>query len=283
MSEVIILDRRIRRRRWSSILQRKLRRRGVDAVMATIDRYPAADLDDCEVLVNYGCSLAPVWWDELPSHCRVFNTPAQVAVSADKIKMMKKFMETIPGHHLEFYTDKADAQAALDSGKTIVARGLIRSHSGRGIQLCPPSTLPDARLYTVLKRASGLREYRVFLWDGKAIAVVQKKRKGRDKLLEMAPPHEVETWWESRIRQVVRSWNNGWAFITRSLDVPADDPVFSTIAESVAPLLGWGCVDVLVGTRTKNWWVVEINSAPGLRSETTQELFMECIENELGR
>jgi hypothetical protein len=191
--------------------------------------------------------------------------------------MQQAFEELCPDHYLEYYTDKASAQCAIDDGRTIVARTLTRSHSGRGIVLSPPAPLPDAKLYTVLKRRRGLREYRVFLYDGKMIDVVQKKRKGLATLTEEHGAEAAATWWDDRERQVIRCWANGWAFCHGNMDVPANDPVFENIALVSGRLLTWGCVDVLVDSHSKEWYLIETNSAPGLDAGNTQQTFINAM------
>jgi hypothetical protein len=215
----------------------------------------------------------------LPDDCVILNRPDQVKVSVDKIMMQQKFEELCPGKHLEYGLNRMDAQAYLDRGETVVARTLISSHSGRGIVLSPPNPLPDARLYTVLKRRRGLREYRVFLNEGKLMDVVQKKRKSPAKLLELRDcrtPEQARTWWDDRERQVIRCWDNGWAFCHNNLDC-TDDAVFEEVAETAARILTWGCVDVLIDSRTKEFYMVEVNSAPGLDAGNTQHAFINAF------
>ena len=258
---------------WSAYITRRLNAMGVSAYRVTPNAVPKYSPERVRLVINYGTGTTPIWWDRLPDDCVVLNTPDQVSVSVDKIKMMEAFAELCPGRHLEFFLSKEEAQASIDAGNVIVSRTLLTAHSGKGIVLSPPDELPDARLYTVLKRRRGLREYRVFLSDGKLVDVVCKKRKGRARLLEFLTPEEADVWWDSRYRQVVRSWFNGWSFCHNNLPV-TDAAVFEEIAETAAHMLTWGCVDVLIDTRTKEWYLVETNSAPGLDAGNTQTLFL---------
>ena len=264
---------------WSAFIERRLCALGLRAWRVTPNTVPRYSPERVKLLINYGVSTTPTWWDRLPDDCVVMNHPDQVGVSCDKVKMQLAFNEFCEGHHLDYCFTKERAQEDIDDGHTIVARTLTCSHSGRGIVLSPPDPLPDARLYTVLKRKRGLREYRVFLWDGKFIDVVQKKRKGREKLLELArTPEEVESWWGSRERQVIRTWDNGWAFCHDRMDVPPDAQVFADIARKASEVLSWGCVDVLVNQYdTDEWYLVETNSAPGLDAGNTQAMFTNAM------
>lgn len=263
---------------WSAYITRELVKLGVAAYRVTPNAVPRFSPTRVKLVINYGCSTTPIWWDRLPDDCVVLNTPEQVSVSVNKVAMMQAFTELCPAHTVDYCLTKGEAQSFIDAGETIVARTLTRSHSGKGIVLSPPSPLPDAKLYTVLKRRRGLREYRVFMYDGKLIDVVQKRRKTKAKLVEggYCTAAEAETWWDSRERQVIRCWDNGWSFCHNDLDV--DDPVvFNEIAEVTSNLIPWGCVDVLIDTRTKEWYMIEINSAPGLDAGNTQRTFINAF------
>lgn len=262
---------------WSAYITKALNRAGIRAYRVTPGYVPRVAPENCKVLINYGTSMLPIWWNRLPDDCIILNHPDQVHTSANKIAMMRAFDAVCPEHTLQWCETIEQAQAYIDAGETVVARTLINSHSGRGIVLSPPCPLPEARLYTVLCRRRGLREYRVFMNEGKFVNVAQKKRKTLRKLLEFLTPEQALTWWDSRERQVIRCWDNGWAFCHNNLDVPADDPVFAEIAEYTGKLLTWGCVDVLVDTNTKQWYMVEINSAPGLDAGNTQQMFVDMF------
>lgn len=268
------------KRSWSAYITRRLNREGIHTWRVTPTHVPHYAPENFKVIINYGTGTEPIWWDRVSRDAIVLNPPSQVRVSAHKTRMMNEFARRIPGHHLDYTTSRDTAQGMVDDGATMVSRTLLTSHSGRGIVLSPPEPLPDARLYTKLKRGRNIREYRVFLYDHQLIDVVQKKRKGTEKLLEMGvAPADVDSWWQDRQRQVVRSWPNGWAFCHNNLNVPADSEVFADIANACGRMLSWGCVDVLVDHETLEWWAVEINSAPGLDAGNTQDMFISRFIN----
>jgi hypothetical protein len=265
-------------RNWSAWIERQLNKIGLRAYRVTPNAVPRHRPERVRMVINYGVSTLPIWWDRLPDDCVIMNHPDQVAVSCDKVRMMQTFEDLCPDKCLEFCNLRGDAQHYIDEGKTVVSRTLTRSHSGRGIVLSPPDPLPDARLYTVLKRKRGLREYRVFLWEGELIDVVQKKRKTLAKLLEFCTPQVARTWWDKRERQVIRTWDNGWAFCHKGMDIPPDDHVFGEIARKASEIITWGCVDVLVNQYdTDEWYMVETNTAPGLDAGNTQYMFINAM------
>jgi len=263
---------------WSAFIVRQLNARGIHAWRVTPGHNPKYRPEDFKLVINYGTSHTPIWWDRLSPDCVVLNTPEQVGVSANKVKMFRAISELVPENCLEYFFDKDEAEEAIREGKTVIARTLLSSHSGRGIVMSPPDPLPDANLYTVLKRGPRLREYRVFMANGQFKDVVCKKRKGREKLLEMGvSPGEADTWWNNRMRQVVRCWDNGWAFCHNNLPM-SDQRVFDEIALKTSRLLTWGCVDVLIDSSSKEWYMVEINSAPGLDAGNTQTSYLDSFE-----
>ena len=262
-------------RTWSAYIARRLTALGYDAYRVTPDAVPMHRVENARLIINYGTGRTPIWWSRVHPDCVVLNDPSQVRVSVNKIEMQRALERECSGHHLDYYLSKEAAQQAIDNGETIVARTLLSSHSGNGIVLSPPDPLPDARLYTVLKRWPGLREYRIWFKEGKMMDVVCKKRKGRASLLEFCTPEEADSWWNSRFRQVVRAWKNGWAFCHNNLPVD-DNALFTEIAETASRILTWGCVDVLIDNN-KQWYIVETNSAPGLDAGNTQTMFIESF------
>jgi hypothetical protein len=74
---------------------------------------------------------------------------------------------------------------------------------------------------------------------------------------------------DDRLKQVVRVHDNGWVFARN--DMAVTDPwVFRDIVEASTPIIDWGCVDVLIDTESKEWHIVEVNSAPGMSDDRTR-------------
>lgn len=275
MAEVFVLARNKRSNRvYSYYLTEALIAAGIDAYRVTPTHCPLHRPEDAKMVINYGVSAMPIWWDRLPQGCLLLNHPEHVGVSAHKLHMMFG-MEHVFGaeHMLEGYTSRDAAQQAIDNGKVIMARTKLTSHSGKGIVISPPDELPDARLYTVVRRGRNVREYRIFYVLGKVVGAVCKRRKSPATLVAQGtPPALARTWWDDVYHTHVRAWKNGWTF---SGNLPVDDPaLLSDIAGRAGRMLPWGVVDVLIDTETKQWWAIEVNSAPALDAGLTMEGFV---------
>jgi hypothetical protein len=182
--------------------------------------------------------------------------------------------EVLPvDHRLTETYDKESAQAMIDEGSTIVARTLLTSHSGRGIVLSPPDSLPDAPLYTELKQGPTINEYRVWFGPKGIIDVAQKKRWRTARL------HEAGIDPDELYGKVVRAHKNGWVFAFKDMQCTNED-VFVEITEAAKQVIGWGCVDVLIDSESEEWWIVETNSAPGMSSKRTRAALVNCFMNE---
>lgn len=147
--------------------------------------------------------------------------------------------------------------------KTVFARTLINSTSGRGIvefDVETNHTPPMAPLYTayIPKKA----EYRVHVFNGQVIDVQQKKKK-RD----FAQDNR-----DTRIRNV----SNGYVY-TRANIVPPTG--INELACSAVSAVGYqyGAVDIIYNERQNKLYVLEVNSRPGLMG-TTVDKYVEALE-----
>jgi glutathione synthase/RimK-type ligase-like ATP-grasp enzyme len=140
--------------------------------------------------------------------------------------------------------------------KTIFARTLINSTNGRGIvefDYGEQQNIPNAPLYTayIPKKA----EYRVHVFGGRVIDVQQKRKKrdfgdGRD----------------TRIRNTA----NGYVYCRDNV-VP--DPRMSELAVRAVAALDYqyGAVDVIYNQKQDTFYVLEVNSRPGLMGTTVDK------------
>lgn len=164
----------------------------------------------------------------------------------------------------EFTTDKRTIAEFGES--TWFARTLINATNGRGIvEFDYPSErgIPDAPLYTryIPKRA----EYRVHVFGGRVIDVQQKlKRRG----------------FEGERDTRVRNQANGYVY---ARDGITDDPRLRELAINAVNALGYnyGAVDVIYNEKRDVYYVLEVNSRPGLMG-TTLTKYTEAITNMFG-
>lgn len=152
----------------------------------------------------------------------------------------------------EYTTDKDEALSWLDAGRTVVSRTLLRASGGRGITLSRQGdALPDAPLYVRYIKKS--HEYRVHVFNTSVIDT-QIKLKRRE-----VPNDEVN--------YQIRNYHNG--FIFGRADVQPCSTRDDLSVRAVNALgLDFGAVDLIYNTRRDKWYVLEVNTAPGLQGST---------------
>ena len=215
-----------------------------------------------DVLINWGVSKRG--HPAFESQCRVLNKPEAVANAANKLISFQKFKEAeVPTP--KFWTNRAEARAALEAGSTIVCRAKLNGHSGEGITIIGPDQVEDGGvppwvpLYTnYIKKVD---EYRAHVFDGKVFFVQQKKRK-------MDVPDDEVNW-------QVRNHANGFIYAHEGVDIPEDVKTISANAVKVLDL-DFGAVD-LIRTKSNRWYVLEVNTACGLEG-TTLAKYVEQLE-----
>lgn len=259
---------------WSRYLRRVLSRAdGISAWRVTPDAVPNYRPENFRVMVNYGTGTWPEWAERLPDGVVWLNTPSQVRYSSNKVQMFEALsrggVRTVP-----FFTSKDAALAAQQDGRTIVARTVLNGTKGAGIVVCPPGTaLPQAHLYTGLIRRRGIREYRVWFVGDTVVDVACKMRYTPERLAEIGVDPD------DREKQLIRAHHNGWVFARELPAQPRDWEGWEQITQAVraANILEWGCIDLLVNSKSGKWWVLEVNSAPGMSDRRTREALRDAI------
>lgn len=212
-----------------------------------------------DIVINWGCTALP---DKYNVAC-VWNLSRAIQNVVNK----RTFFELYQPHD-EFkfnvpqaFFNREDAHAYMvqNPGTVIVARTVLSGHEGRGIILVDnPADLPVCHLYTVYVKKKA--EYRVHVAFGKAIDVVQKKRRQGSE-------------GDHRIRNTA----NGYVFARNNINVP--DSVLSSAIDSVAFYsLDFGAVDIIWNEAQQKAYVLEINTAPGIEGTTVTkyaEAFLE--------
>ena len=202
-----------------------------------------------DVVINWGSQNCPFL---------CINSNEAVALSSNKLLSFRKWEGnntiTVP----LFTDDRAVAEQWLEDGKKVVCRTLLRANSGRGIVLADNlDELVDAPLYTqyVPKRD----EYRVHVFGGEVLDI-QRKMRSR----EVA---DEDVNWQ------VRNHGNGFVFGREGVSLP--DAATTTAINAVMELgLDFGAVDLIYNERQNVYYVLEVNTAPGL-SGTTLEKYKE--------
>jgi hypothetical protein len=145
--------------------------------------------------------------------------------------------------------------------KTVFARTLVNSTSGRGIiefNIQETTPTPRAPLYTayIPKKA----EYRVHVFNGEVIDIQQKRKK-----------RGFEEERDTRIRNL----HNGYVY-TRENIIPPDNLGVLATAAVAACNYQYGAVDVIYNEKQNQCFVLEVNSRPGLMG-TTVDKYSEAL------
>ena len=209
------------------------------------------------VLLNYG-SIKP-----FPNFTgRYLNTPQAVNNASCKIRTFELLtsadVPTVP-----WTTNCDEALEWITKNKAmVVARTLTRASSGRGAHFTDnPDLLVNAPLYT--KYVKKQAEYRVNVAFGTIINIRQKRRR---------------TNFEGEVDNLCRSHDNGWVFCSEGVD-KSNETLRSLGINSISALgLDFGAVDIIYNAYFNSFYVLEVNSAPGMEGETLTN-FIEALKN----
>ena len=252
-----------------------------DANEVTCHHQPKIKVRDNAVVVNYGRSEMPKWFEEARTRgVKMLNNPTAVANSVDKRRTLMLLQANgVPC--LEFETDptKVFAQLSTNYGIEWLARTTCTGKKGNGIvpvyggQEYGPEgePFPDAPLYT--KFYDKDVEFRVHVFRGQVIDYVQKKRMGKKKrsAIGLDEPN-----------MLIRNHKRGWVFAHNDI---IHSKLVEQIAIQAANVLGldYAGIDILAkldaAGEVKHAVVCESNSAPGMSSSKTFNAYMHAIED----
>ena len=240
---------------------------------------PTDRLADETVVFNYGRSKIPVWAEGARARgVTILNKPSAVARSVDKITCLNILQEAgVPC--LESTTIRNTALVWQRQGFNVVVRHTTTGKQGQGVELVGGrQEIPEAPLYT--KEYTKTHEFRVHVFKGEVIDLVQKKRMGKKKLAKLGL-EQADTFLRNHKKGYTFAHNdlicdelggnNGREFLERiSLDAVA------------AIGLDYCGVDVLARYNANGSFIdaviCETNSAPGMSSPTTFNAYAEAID-----
>lgn len=210
-----------------------------------------------KLLLNYGSTT------ELPRFTgKYLNHPQSVRNSSDKISTFKLLTEagipTVP-----WTTNKDEALNWIKVDKAmVVVRSLTRASAGRGaFFLDSGDDLPNAPLYTkYVKKAA---EYRVNVAFGKVINIRQKRRR-KD--------------FDGEVNNLCRTHDNGWVYCSEGVDKNNETLRELSITSVNCLGLDFAAVDIIYNQHYNQYYVLEVNSAPGMEGETLNN-FIEALKN----
>lgn len=147
---------------------------------------------------------------------------------------------------------------------SVVCRTLLRAKSGNGIVIADTADqLVDAPVYVAYQKKTN--EYRVNLFKGEVVCVREKRlKKGYEKP-------------EGRDGRV-RSHDNGYVFC-EPLDALPEEAI--DMAKAAAKITGSDIVgvDIAFHKPTNYWFMLEVNSAPGMEGKTITQYADEIVKH----
>jgi glutathione synthase/RimK-type ligase-like ATP-grasp enzyme len=215
-----------------------------------------------DLLVNWGnASLIPVFGDNY------LNKPEAVENSSNKVKAFDILDEV--GGNIPWYATSIEEARELfnqEGVEIVFCRTLTRASEGRGIVIAhSPEELVPAGLYTALEPHTN--EYRVHIFDDRVIDVAEKRRASTPEGEEPVEPTEEE--------RLIKNHHNGWVFARGNARLKHLDGEYKTAIAEEALLaiealeLDFGAVDVIYNNPTREAFVLEVNSAPGMEAGST--------------
>jgi hypothetical protein len=149
---------------------------------------------------------------------------------------------------LEYTTDWAVVQNWLGDGFTVFGRKYLNASCGKGIVVLEPGTPYVGGLPVYTKYKKKKREFRVHVFKGQVVCVVEKQRK-RD--------------WKGERDTKVRNLANGYVFVQQILNLPTGLQALAMKAASVVQS-DFAGVDIGYNEKNNDLFVIEVNSAPGI-------------------
>lgn len=205
-----------------------------------------------KAIINWGAGTLP---DQVAACQTILNKPQAIRNASNKLKSFELFREagvSIP----PFFTSKEDAIAYINNarGNSIVCRTKLNGHSGDGIVLSDSvDEVVDAPLYTAYVKKQ--EEYRYHVFMGQVVDIQRKARK-----------RDVE---DADVNWKVRNLDGGFIFAREGV---VGSPVASEEAIKAVNALGldFGAVDLIYNAREDKYYVLEVNTAPGLAGSTLE-------------
>lgn len=260
------------RSKSAGLLAEGLRNQGIRCFKVYPDR--AYTPRNSDIIINWGNSMPPMWYDELETVHQMVNKECHVREATNKLtafEIMKEAGVSIP----EFTNDEQKAQQWYLDGYKVVGRDKLSGKCGQGILITDNFDYPVSEggmdvihmreikhraLPLYVKYIKKTYEYRIHVFKDRVIDIQQKRKKrGYDE-----------------INHQIRTHNNGWVF-TR-MDVNPNQLVISESIKAVQSLgLDFGAVDVIWNNHYAKAYVLEVNTAPGLEG-TTVDKYINAIK-----
>jgi len=193
-------------------------------------------------------------------HLGILNHPVAVRVASNKLSAFEHMLELdlpIPN----FSYDKTDAITWLrgDDKCRVYCRTKLTGHSGDGIVIANnEEELVDAQLY--VEGIRGYRdEYRIHVF-GNVIDVQMKKKKV-----------------DAESNQLIRNHHYGYVYCREDIVPATEEMKRGAISAVVAMGLDFGAVDIVKLRDSDEYYILEVNTAPGVFN-TTLDKYVTAIK-----
>lgn len=211
------------------------------------------------VVINWGHTNPPIYLG-----VNILNKPEAIANATNKLTALIMMYNNAISVPLHTSSREIAEQWFRDDEKTVVfCRTLLRSSGGKGIIIAKSAAeLVRAPLYT--KRVPKKDEFRVHVFNGEVIDVVEKR-------LRRGLANEVNR------NSYVRNHDNGWVFAHDNVVCPDEVKALAIKAVNVLGL-NFGAVDIGVSAKGQAY-VFEVNTAPGLENQQTITSYVNAFKN----
>ena len=223
-----------------------------------------------DVIINWGNSRGLNSQGTTPIF---INPPSSVNIASDKLQCLKHLSNTMAGvDFLVPYTeDKYTAECWLEDDFDVFARTKLRAHSGEGIvHLTDGDEVPDAPLYTMY--IPKVREYRIHIFNPRdelemPYHVAQKRRR-----LNVA---------DDDVNWQIRNCDNGFVYTVADIDMPTLPPELYEACKAIMRSLDldFAALDVIRRANTGRYYILEVNTAPGISGESTRNFYVTQLKS----
>lgn len=200
-----------------------------------------------DVVINWGSQTVPTW-----EGVAILNPPLIINTLSNKLS----FFRAMDSYDLtpEWTGLRARAIQMIREGHKVVARNLLNSSGGRGIDILRTVEQAEvSRAPLFVKYIKKQEEYRAHIFNGEVIAINRKAR-----VNDRPNPN-----WE------IRNHENGFIYSREGFATP--DVVSICIRNSINALdnitmdrLTFGALDIIWNRNDNRAYLLEINTAPGL-------------------
>ena len=190
----------------------------------------------------------------------IINMPEAVKKATNKLETFRALKEAGLGDGIPEWTEDAQEAAKWLPKGIVVCRTKLNGHSGDGIVLAEKEEdIAKAPLY--VKYIPKKREVRIHV-NEEGVFFVQEKKRNTD-----VPDDQVN--WK------IRNHGNGFIYAHQDVDVP--DVAKELAKRAIIALdLSFGAVDMIYNEKQDKWYILEINTAPGLQG-TTLDKYVEML------